>query len=188
MAGPWLKYRGHLELISQNCYIGAVNSENNETNKVKNQVTGQWQGVPDAARAYRDAGIQWVIVGDTNLGEGSSREHAALEPRFLGGVAVIVKSFARIHETNLKKQGILALTFANEADYAKISGDDKISILGLGQFAPGKPLTAEVKKPNGTKISIQLNHSYNDVRQSHKQPVFLTICRTKLLGSRPDLR
>jgi len=162
MAGPWLKYRGHLELISQNCYIGAINSENNETNKVKNQFTNQFGSVPDTAIAYREKGIPWVIVGDTNLGEGSSREHAALEPRFLGGVAVIVKSFARIHETNLKKQGILALTFANEDDYTKISGDDKISILGLATLAPGKPLTAEVKKANGSKLNIQLNHSYND--------------------------
>jgi len=162
MAGPWLKYRGHLELISQNCYIGAVNAENNETNKVKNQVTGKWQAVPDAAKAYKQDGKPWVIVGDTNLGEGSSREHAALEPRYLGGVAVIVKSFARIHETNLKKQGILALLFANESDYEKISGDDKISIMDMKNFAPGKPLTAEVKKQNGTKFTIQLNHTYNE--------------------------
>jgi len=162
MAGPWLKFRGHLELISENCYIGAINSENNKVNCVRNQLTGAWQSVPDVARSYRSAGIPWVIVGDTNLGEGSSREHAALEPRFLGGVAVIVKSFARIHETNLKKQGILALTFANEADYDKISGDDKISILGLNDLKPGKPLTAEVKKSNGTKLNITLSHSYND--------------------------
>jgi len=161
MAGPWLKYRGHLANISNNCYIGAVNAANNETNKVQNQVTGEWGPVPDTARYYREHNIPWVVVGDANLGEGSSREHAALEPRFLGGVAIIVRSFARIHETNLKKQGVLALTFADESDYDRISPEDRISILGLKDFAPGKPLTAEVKKPDGTSFKIQLNHSFN---------------------------
>eukprot|EP01124_Arcella_intermedia_P029405 TRINITY_DN61_c2_g1_i1.p1 TRINITY_DN61_c2_g1~~TRINITY_DN61_c2_g1_i1.p1 ORF type:complete len:785 (-),score=90.64 TRINITY_DN61_c2_g1_i1:25-2358(-) len=162
MAGPWLKYRGHLENISNNCYIGAINAANGEANKVKNQVTGEWGTVPATGRYYKKEGIKWVIVGDTNLGEGSSREHAALEPRYLGGVAVIVKSFARIHETNLKKQGILALTFANEADYDSIEPDDRISILGLEKFAPGVPLSAEVKKANGSTLKITLNHSFNE--------------------------
>lgn len=120
-AGPWLKYRGHLDNISNNMFIGATNSENNEMNKIKNQLTGEWGGVPDVARIYKAKGIRWVAVGDENYGEGSSREHAALEPRHLGGYAVIVKSFARIHETNLKKQGVLPLTFANAADYDKVN-------------------------------------------------------------------
>jgi aconitate hydratase len=119
-AGPWLKYRGHLDNISNNMFIGATNYENNEMNKIKNQVTGEWGGVPDVARAYKAKNIRWVAVGDENYGEGSSREHAALEPRHLGGYAIIVKSFARIHETNLKKQGMLPTTFANPADYDKV--------------------------------------------------------------------
>ncbi|KAA8496850.1 Aconitate hydratase, mitochondrial [Porphyridium purpureum] len=161
MAGPWLKYRGHLDNISNNMYIGAINAENKEANKVKNQLTGEYGGVPDTARYYKAHGVKWVVVGDDNYGEGSSREHAALEPRHLGGVAVIVKSFARIAETNLKKQGMLALTFADPMDYDKISPSDKISIVGLSEFAEGKPLTAHVKKTDGTVISIQLTHSYN---------------------------
>lgn len=120
-AGPWLKYRGHLDNISNNMFIGATNSENNEMNKIKNQLTGEWGGVPDVARVYKSKGISWVAVGDENYGEGSSREHAALEPRHLGARAIIVKSFARIHETNLKKQGVLPLTFANPADYDKVA-------------------------------------------------------------------
>jgi len=164
MAGPWLKYRGHLENISNNCYIGAVNAANGETNNVQNQITKEWGPVPDTARAYKEKGIPWVIVGDTNLGEGSSREHAALEPRYLGGVAVIVRSFARIHETNLKKQGVLALTFADESDYDKINPDDRVSILGLDKFAPGKPLTAEIKRPDGSTFKISLNHSFNQAQ------------------------
>lgn len=161
MAGPWLKYRGHLENISNNMYIGAVNEANGETNKVQNQVTGEWGAVPDVARDYKARGVKWVIVGDHNLGEGSSREHAALEPRYLGGVAVIVRSFARIHETNLKKQGVLALTFANEEDYNKIRPADKISIKGLATFAPKRPLTATVTRPDGSHFDITLNHSFN---------------------------
>jgi aconitate hydratase len=120
-AGPWLKYRGHLDNISNNMFIGATNSENNEMNNIKNQMTGEWGGVPDVARAYKAKGVRWVTVGDENYGEGSSREHAALEPRHLGGRAIIVKSFARIHETNLKKQGMLPVTFDNPADYDKVS-------------------------------------------------------------------
>jgi aconitate hydratase len=160
-AGPWLKFRGHLENISNNMYIGAVNAANGKVNEVVNQTTGKAGSVPDTARAYKAAGTPWVIIGDVNLGEGSSREHAALEPRYLGGVAVIVRSFARIHETNLKKQGILALTFANEADYDRIDGDDKVSILGLATFAPGKNLKAEVTKKNGQSFTIELKHSFN---------------------------
>lgn len=120
-AGPWLKYRGHLDNISNNMFITATNADNGELNKVKNQATGEWGGVPDTARAYKAKGINWVTIGDENYGEGSSREHAALEPRHLGGRAIIVKSFARIHETNLKKQGMLPCTFANPADYDKVS-------------------------------------------------------------------
>jgi len=163
-AGPWLKYRGHLDNISNNMFIGATNAENNEMNKIKNQLTGEWGGVPDVARVYKAKGIRWVTVGDENYGEGSSREHAALEPRHLGGRAIIVKSFARIHETNLKKQGVLPLTFANPADYDKIQPTDKISILGLASFAPGKPLTAEIKHADGKSEKIQLNHSFNDLQ------------------------
>ena len=131
--------------------IGAINSENGEANKVKNQETGEWGGVPATAAYYRDHGIKWVVVGDHNYGEGSSREHAALEPRFLGGLAIITRSFARIHETNLKKQGMLALTFADPADYDKIQPDDKVDILGLESFAPGKNLTLAVKHKDGSK-------------------------------------
>lgn len=161
-AGPWLKYRGHLDNISNNMFIGATNIENNEMNKIKNLLTGEWAAVPATARAYKAAGIRWVAIGDDNYGEGSSREHAALEPRHLGGRAIIVKSFARIHETNLKKQGMLPLTFANPADYDKIQPTDKISILGLQQFAPGKPLQAEIKHADGKVEKITLNHSFNE--------------------------
>ena len=160
--GPWLKYRGHLENISQNCLIGAVNAENGEVNKVKNQFTGEYAGVPQTAAAYREKGVKWVVIGDNNYGEGSSREHAALEPRFLGGLAIIVKSFARIHETNLKKQGMLALTFADPADYDKVQPTDKVTILGLESFAPGKNLTAKLAHADGTSTEISLAHSFNE--------------------------
>jgi len=160
--GPWLKYRGHLENISQNCLIGAINAENGEANKVKNQMTGEFGGVPQTAAHYRDHGVKWVVIGDHNYGEGSSREHAALEPRFLGGLAVIVRSFARIHETNLKKQGMLALTFADPADYDKIRPDDKVDITGLESFAPGKNLTLVAKHSDGSKDEISLAHSFNE--------------------------
>lgn len=161
-AGPWLKYRGHLDNISNNMFIGAVNSENNEVNKIKNQLTGEWAGVPDVARHYKSKGVRWVAVGDENYGEGSSREHAALEPRHLGGRAIIVKSFARIHETNLKKQGVLPLTFANPSDYDKIQPTDKISLLGLANLTPGKPIDAEIKHADGSVDKIKLNHTLND--------------------------
>jgi aconitate hydratase len=137
-AGPWLKFRGHLENISNNMLIGAVNSENEEVNKVKNQDTGAMGGVPEIAKQYKDAGVKWCVVGDENYGEGSSREHAALEPRFLGGATIIVKSFARIHETNLKKQGMLPLTFDDKSDYDKIRPDDKITLNELVNLAPGR--------------------------------------------------
>ncbi len=138
MAGPWLKYRGHIDNISNNMFIGAINAENGKANSVRNQLTGEYGSVPDVARAYKAAKVPWIVLGDENYGEGSSREHAAIEPRYLGGRAVLTRSFARIHETNLKKQGILPLTFANPADYDRISGDDRITIEGLRSLAPGK--------------------------------------------------
>jgi len=148
--------------ISQNCLIGAINIANKEANKVQNQLTGEWGGVPQVAAAYRDKGIKWVVIGDSNYGEGSSREHAALEPRYLGGLAIIVRSFARIHETNLKKQGMLALTFVDPADYDKIQPDDKLDIEGLQTFAPGKNLTLVVKHKDGKKDTVELAHSFNE--------------------------
>ena len=161
MAGPWLRYRGHLDNISNNCLIGAVNAFNMKTDCVKNQLTGEYAAVPNTQRAYKAAGISTVVVGDHNYGEGSSREHAAMEPRHLGVAAVIVKSFARIHETNLKKQGMLGLTFANESDYDKIQEDDTFNFVDLAEFSPGKPLTLEVVHSDGSKESISLNHTYN---------------------------
>ncbi|XP_037320353.2 aconitate hydratase, mitochondrial [Pungitius pungitius] len=163
-AGPWLKFRGHLDNISNNMLIGAVNSENDGINKLKNYLTGEYAGVPDVARHYKANGVSWVVVGDDNYGEGSSREHAALEPRHLGGRAIIVKSFARIHETNLKKQGVLPLTFSNPSDYDKIRPDDHISIRGLQAFAPGKPLAAVVKHGDGSEETLALNHSFNETQ------------------------
>jgi len=160
-AGPWLKYRGHLENISNNLLITAINEENEEMNKVKNQETGKFGGVPDVARQYKEVGINWVVFGDENYGEGSSREHAALEPRFLGGRAIIVKSFARIHETNLKKQGMLPLTFNDKADYDKVRPDDKVSILGLETFQPGQPLKCKLDHSDGSSDTIVLDHTFN---------------------------
>ena len=162
MAGPWLRFRGHLDNISNNMLIGAVNAFNQKTNSVKNQLTGIYDAVPAVARAYKAAGVPSVVVGDHNYGEGSSREHAAMEPRFLGVKAVLVKSFARIHETNLKKQGMLGLTFANEADYEKIQENDTINFLDLTEFAPGKPLTLEFVHEDGSKDLILANHTYNE--------------------------
>jgi aconitate hydratase len=161
MAGPWLRFRGHLDNISNNCLIGAVNAYNQKTNFVKNQLTGEYGGVPDVQREYKAAGIETVVVGDHNYGEGSSREHAAMEPRFLGVKVVIVKSFARIHETNLKKQGMLGITFANEADYDLIQEDDTFNFVDLKDFAPGKQITVEVVHADGTKDTIMANHTYN---------------------------
>ncbi|WP_025741495.1 aconitate hydratase [Aquimarina pacifica] len=162
MAGPWLRYRGHLDNISNNCLIGAVNAYNKKTNFVKSQLNGEYDGVPNVQRSYKAAGIPTVVVGDHNYGEGSSREHAAMEPRHLGVRAVIVKSFARIHETNLKKQGMLGLTFANEADYDLIQEDDTFNFTDLNQFAPGKQLTLEIVHADGSKDTVMLNHTYND--------------------------
>ncbi len=162
MAGPWLRYRGHLDNISNNMLIGAENAFNGKANEVKNQLTGEVGEVPAVQRAYKAAGIPSVVVGDQNYGEGSSREHAAMEPRHLGVRAVIVKSFARIHETNLKKQGMLGLTFANEADYDKIKEDDTFNFIDLTEFAPGKQLSLELVHQDGSKEVIKLNHTYND--------------------------
>ncbi|TYB80097.1 aconitate hydratase [Bizionia saleffrena] len=164
MAGPWLRYRGHLDNISNNCLIGAVNAFGKKTNFIKNQLTGEFGGVPDVAREYKAAGIKTLVVGDHNYGEGSSREHAAMEPRHLGVAAVIVKSFARIHETNLKKQGMLGLTFVNEADYDLILEDDTFNFLDLNEFAPDKTLTIELVHADGSKDTIKVNHTYNQAQ------------------------
>lgn len=161
MAGPWLKFRGHLDNISNNLLIGAVNYFNEKTNHVKNQLNGEYAPVPDTQRAYKAAGIGSLVVGDENYGEGSSREHAAMEPRHLGVRAVLVKSFARIHETNLKKQGMLALTFADKADYELIQEDDTIDIIGLTSMAPATPLSMVLHHSDGTSHTISVNHSYN---------------------------
>jgi aconitate hydratase len=161
MAGPWLKFRGHLDNISNNMLIGAVNAFNGNTDSVKNQLDGSYGAVPAVQRAYKAAHIGTVVVGDENYGEGSSREHAAMEPRHLGVRVILVKSFARIHETNLKKQGMLALTFANKADYDKIQEDDSFDILGLTDFTPGKPLNMVLHHSNGDHEIIAVNHSYN---------------------------
>ena len=162
MAGPWLKYRGHLDNISNNMLIGAVNYYTEKTNGVKNQLTSTYGEVPAVQRAYKAAGIGSVVVGDENYGEGSSREHAAMEPRFLGVRAILVRSFARIHETNLKKQGMLALTFANPADYDKVQEDDTIDIEGLTEFAPGRPLEIVLHHADGTMDEFMVNHTYNE--------------------------
>jgi aconitate hydratase len=161
MAGPWLKFRGHLDNISNNMLIGAVNFFNEKTDTVKNQLTGAYDSVPKVQRDYKAKGIGSIVVGDENYGEGSSREHAAMEPRHLGVRAVLVKSFARIHETNLKKQGMLGLTFANKADYEKIQENDTIDILGLTSFAPGTPLTVVLNHADGNSDEIKANHTYN---------------------------
>ncbi|EXJ60119.1 aconitate hydratase, mitochondrial [Cladophialophora yegresii CBS 114405] len=160
MAGPWLKYRGHLDNISNNMLIGAINAANGEANKVKNFKTGDYDAVPATARQYKKEGIKWVVVGDYNYGEGSSREHAALEPRHLGGIAIITRSFARIHETNLKKQGMLPLTFSNPEDYDKINPDDKVDLLVTG-LEPGKPLTMRVHPKDGEPWECELSHTFN---------------------------
>jgi aconitate hydratase len=161
MAGPWLRYRGHLDNISNNLLIGAENAFNGKANEVMNQLTGEYGEVPAVQRAYKAAGVPTIVVGDHNYGEGSSREHAAMEPRHLGVCAVLVKSFARIHETNLKKQGMLALTFATESDYEKIQEGDTFNFIDLESFSPGKPLTMEIVHANGSKQEISLNHTYN---------------------------
>nr|WP_299215163.1 aconitate hydratase [uncultured Allomuricauda sp.] len=161
MAGPWLRYRGHLDNIANNTLIGAINAFNKQTNFVKNQLTGEYVAVPDAQRAYKKEGIKTIVVGDHNYGEGSSREHAAMQPRHLGVAAVLVKSFARIHETNLKKQGMLGLTFADENDYDLIQEDDTFNFIDIKDFAPGKQLTLEVVHADGSVDNIMANHTYN---------------------------
>eukprot|EP00878_Enallax_costatus_P000255 GHUV01000322.1.p1 GENE.GHUV01000322.1~~GHUV01000322.1.p1 ORF type:complete len:800 (+),score=273.68 GHUV01000322.1:225-2624(+) len=162
MAGPWLKYRGHLDNISNNMLIGAVNAANEKVNSVVNVLSGEEDAVPATARYYKSKGLPWVVIGDENYGEGSSREHAALEPRHLGGVAIIVKSFARIHETNLKKQGMLPLTFADPSDYDKIDSTDRLSILGLKELAPGKQLTVQGKRKDGSTYEFKVNQTFNE--------------------------
>ncbi len=164
MAGPWLRYRGHLDNISNNLLIGAVNYFNEQTNHIKNQLTGKYSAVPETQRAYKSSGIPTIVVGDENYGEGSSREHAAMEPRHLGIKAVLVKSFARIHETNLKKQGILALTFANKNDYDKVQEDDIIDILGINEFRPNNPFEINLTHADGSKDKFLANHSYNQTQ------------------------
>jgi aconitate hydratase len=164
MAGPWLKYRGHLDNISNNMLIGAVNAYNDRTNHVKNQRTGEYDEVPNVARDYKANGIGWIVVGDENYGEGSSREHAAMEPRHLGARAVVVRSFARIHETNLKKQGVLGLTFANPADYDKIQEDDTIDLVGVTELAPGKSLTLVLNHADGSRDEIEVKHTLNNTQ------------------------
>lgn len=164
MAGPWLRFRGHLDNISNNMLTGAINYFNDEANEIKNQLNGDYAGVPEVQRQYKAAGIGTVVVGDENYGEGSSREHAAMEPRHLGVRAVIVRSFARIHETNLKKQGMLALTFADKADYDKVRENDSIDIIGLDSFAEGVPLTVVLNHDDGTKDEFKVNHTYNDTQ------------------------
>jgi aconitate hydratase len=161
MAGPWLKFRGHLDNISNNMLIGAINYFNNTADSVKNELTGEYGPVPATQRDYKAHGIGSIVVGDENYGEGSSREHAAMEPRHLGVRAILVKSFARIHETNLKKQGMLGITFADTNDYEKIQEDDTIDITGLTTFAPGKQLTVVLHHSDGTTESFPVNHTYN---------------------------
>merc|ERR1712093_566839 len=160
--GPWLKYRGHLENISQNCLIGAINEANGKANEIQNLVTGEWGPVPKVAAEYRDSGKPWVVVGDWNYGEGSSREHAALEPRFLGGTAVITRSFARIHETNLKKQGMLPLNFKDPADYEKVQPTDFVDLVGVEKLAEGSEVTMVCKHKDGSKTEIPLTHTFNE--------------------------
>ncbi|MCL4125856.1 UNVERIFIED_CONTAM: hypothetical protein GTU68_021101 [Idotea baltica] len=164
MAGPWLKYRGHLENISNNCYIGAINAFNGETNKVLNYVSNEYMAVPDSARLYQKEGIGTIIFGEENLGEGSSREHAAMEPRFIGVNAVVVKSFARIHQTNLKKQGMLALTFVNKDDYDLVRQDDLVDIIGFEDMKPGKNLKVRLQHADGTTEEFEVEHTYNEAQ------------------------
>jgi aconitate hydratase len=164
MAGPWLKYRGHLDKISDNLLMGAVNAFNGKTNAVKNGLTGEYSGVSQTARYYKARNIPSLVVGDENYGEGSSREHAAMEPRYLGVKVVLVRSFARIHETNLKKQGMLAVTFSNPGDYDKILEDDTFELSGLGSFAPGKTLILKIYHAGGQTEEILLNHTYSDLQ------------------------
>ena len=184
MAGPWLKFRGHLDNISNNMLIGAVNYYNEKTDNIKNQLTGEYGPVPATQRAYKAQGIGSIVVGDENYGEGSSREHAAMEPRHLGVRAILVKSFARIHETNLKKQGMLALTFANKEDYDKIQEDDTVDILGLTDFTPGKPLAVVFHHKDGSSDIVTVNHTYNEQQiEWFKAGAALNIIRQKFASA-----
>lgn len=160
--GPWFRYRGHLENISNGTLIGAINAENDEANLVRNVFTGEYGSVPDAAKDYKRRGMQWVVIAEHNYGEGSSREHAALQPRFLNGVAVIAKSFPRLHESNLKKQGMLPLTFVDETDYDRINSSDRISLIGLQGLGPGTKVKMVVKGDNGNEWECKLAHSFNE--------------------------
>ena len=183
MAGPWLKFRGHLDNISNNMLIGAVNFFNDKTDSVKNQLTGEQGTVPNTQRAYKAAGVGSIVVGDENYGEGSSREHAAMEPRHLGVRVVLTKSFARIHETNLKKQGMLALTFAEKADYDKIQEDDTVDVIGLTEFTPGQPLLLSFTHKDGTKDMVTANHTYNQQQiEWFKAGGALNIIRKQVAG------
>jgi aconitate hydratase len=183
MAGPWLKFRGHLDNISNNLLIGALNFFNEKTDNVKSQINGNYDTVPNTQRAYKAAGVGTIVVGDENYGEGSSREHAAMEPRHLGVRVVLTKSFARIHETNLKKQGMLALTFANKADYDKILEDDTIDVNGLTQFTAGKPLSLVLTHKDGTVDTIEANHTYNQQQiEWFKAGGALNIIRKQVAG------
>jgi aconitate hydratase len=180
MAGPWLKFRGHLDNISNNMLIGAINYFNDTSDHVKNQLTGEYGPVPETQRAYKANGTGTVVVGDENYGEGSSREHAAMEPRHLGVRVILVKSFARIHETNLKKQGMLAITFADPEDYNKVQEDDIIDVMGLTKFAPGNQLTVVLHHGNGTSESFAVNHTYNQQQiEWFKAGAALNIIRMK---------
>ena len=184
MAGPWLKFRGHLDNISNNMLIGAVNFFNEKTDNIKNQLTGEYGPVPATQRAYKAAGIGSIVVGDENYGEGSSREHAAMEPRHLGVRVVLTKSFARIHETNLKKQGMLALTFNDKSDYEKIQEDDSVDVIGLTSFAPGTPLTLVFTHVDGTSDSVVANHTYNEQQiEWFKAGAALNIIRKQVAGA-----
>ena len=164
MAGPWLRFRGHLENISDNLLMGAVNAFNGESNKVLDRLDNEYKAVSSAAKDYKSHGINSIVVAEDNYGEGSSREHAAMEPRFLNVKVVLAKSFARIHETNLKKQGVLALTFVDKADYDKVREDDSISVTGLADFAPGRPLTVVLRHADGTEESFKAAHTYNSTQ------------------------
>ena len=164
MAGPWLRFRGHLENISDNMLMGAVNAFTGRTNSVLNQLTGEYDKVSSVAKAYKAAGLGSIVVAEENYGEGSSREHAAMEPRFLNVRVILAKSFARIHETNLKKQGMLALTFANKSDYDKIRESDRLSVVGLSQFRPGVNLPVTIHHLDGTTEAIEATHTYNELQ------------------------
>jgi aconitate hydratase len=186
MAGPWLRFRGHLDNIANNTLTGAVNFFNGKTDSVKSQLTGEYGAVPATQRAYKGAGVPTIVVGDHNYGEGSSREHAAMQPRHLGIRVILVKSFARIHETNLKKQGMLAVTFASEADYDKIREDDWLDLTDLTSFAPDRKLTLVARHSDGTQDVIKLNHTYNAGQiQWFKAGSALNLMAGKVSASKP---